>query len=158
MQNVNVIVQIISIFMQLPIFHIHTPQAKQFCQLHCACIYEAIFTFFKFVLSFFFYLFIYFLLFMFFGFSYLSIYVYVCICICICCIYICIYVCVCVNVYVCVYIYIYIYILYNYIYYIFFPLPLFVCGYRFSTRCILTICNLIPDFPFVKLHSKWPPV
>ena len=44
------------------------------------------------------------------------------------------------------------------IYYIFFPLPLFVCVYRFSTRCILTICNLSPDFPFVKLHSKWPPV
>ena len=76
------------------------------------------------------------------------------------CIYMYIYVCVCVNVYICVYVYMYIskYILYNYIYYIFFPLPLFVCVYRFSTRCILTICNPIPDFPFVKLHSKWPPV
>ena len=75
-------------------------------------------------------------------------------------IYICmyIYMCVCVNVYICVCVCMYIYILYNYIYYIFFPLPLFVCVYRFSTRCILTICNLIPDFPFVKLHSKWPPV
>ena len=62
---------------------------------------------------------------------------------------------------ICIYIYIYIYIIYiyiYYIYYIFFPLPLFVCGYRFSTRCIRIICNLIPDFPFVKLHSKWPPV
>ena len=32
--------------------------------------------------------------------------------------------------------------------FIFFPLPLFVCGNRFSTRCILIICNL--NFPFVK--------
>ena len=67
------------------------------------------------------------------------------------------YVCVCVNVcvYVCVCMYMY-YIIICIIY--FFRHPFFVCLYRFSTRCILTICNLIPNFPFVKLHSKWPPV
>ena len=80
---------------------------------------------------------------------------YVCVCVfkCIC-------MCMCVYVYIYIYIYIYIYyilsiiyyILYI-IYYIFFPLPLFVCGYRFSTRCILIICNRIPDFPFVKLNG-----
>ena len=74
---------------------------------------------------------------------YMYVYIYICVCVCKC-------MCICMCVYV--------YVLYNYMHYIFFPHPFFVCIYRFSTRCILTICNLIPNFPFVKLHSKWPPV
>ena len=74
---------------------------------------------------------------------YIYIYIYICVCVCKC-------MCLCMCVYV--------YVLYSYLHYIFFPHPFFVCLYRFSTRCILTICNLIPNFPFVKLHSKWPPV
>ena len=74
------------------------------------------------------------------------IYIYIDICVCVCvCVNVCVYVCVCMYMY-----YIIICIIY------FFRHPFFVCIYRFSTRCILTICNLIPNFPFVKLHSKWP--
>ena len=72
-------------------------------------------------------------------------------------VYIYVYVCVCVN--VCVYLCVCMYMYYIIICIIcFFRHPFFVSLYRFSTRCILTICNLFPNFHFVKLHSKWPPV
>ena len=54
---------------------------------------------------------------------------------------VCVFVNVCVYVCVCMYMY---YIIICIIY--FFPHPFFVCLYRFSTRCILIICNLIPTF------------
>ena len=58
-------------------------------------------------------------------------------------IYIFMFVCVNVCVYVCVCMYMY-YIIICIIY--LFRHPFFVCIYKFSTRCILTICNLIPNF------------
>ena len=62
---------------------------------------------------------------------YVYIYIYISVCVCKC-------MCICMCVYV--------YVLYNYMHYIFFPSSFFVCLYRLSTRCILTICNLIPNF------------
>ena len=57
-------------------------------------------------------------------------------------IYIYIYMCVCVCVNVCVYVFVCMYMYYKIICIIyFFHHPFFVCIYRFSTRCILTICN-----------------
>ena len=80
--------------------------------------------------------------------TYIYMYIYICVCVCVCvCVNVCVYVCVCMYMY---------YIILCIIY--FFRHLFFVCIYGFSTRCILTICNLIPNFLFVKLHSKWPPV
>ena len=67
---------------------------------------------------------------------YKNIYIYIYICVCVC-VNVCVYVCVCMCMY-----YKIICIIY------FFRHPFFVCIYRFSTRCILTICNLIPNFFF----------
>ena len=67
---------------------------------------------------------------------YIYIYIYMCVCVCVC-VNVCVYVCVCMYMYYKIICFIY-----------FFRHPFFVCLYRFSTRCILTICNLIPNFLF----------